>query len=100
MSANSNAMSNLQTAFQEFLGGGIDVQGKTGGFSTVLNPTTGTYQTTIKTSGTTVKTAGLGASPTGLSGSLQNLFSSNWVLIGIALIAVLFVAVGIHRRER
>jgi hypothetical protein len=91
MSAAAPAMSSLQSTLEDFLGGGISVQENNGtGFSTVLDPTTGTYKTTIKTANTTVTTAGVGQSPVSLWTQLTSTASGNWILIGVALIAVIF----------
>lgn len=89
MSANANSMSNLQTALVDFLGGGFSVQTKSGGFSTVLDPTTGTYKTTIATPGATVTAAGGGQSPVSLWQQLTTTASGNWVLIGLLAVLVI-----------
>lgn len=90
MSANQNALSNLQSVVEDFLGGGISVQGKTGGFSTVLDPTTGTYKTTIVTGGKTITAGGVGQSPVSFWTQLTSTSSGNWILIGGVLILIVF----------
>lgn len=89
MSASQNAMSNLQTALEDFLGGGLSVQTPSGGFSTVLDPTTGTYKTTIQTRNATITTAGAGQSPVSLWEQLTTTASGNWILIGVVLIVII-----------
>ena len=96
MSAAAPAMSSLQTTLEDFLGGGLSIQGKNDGFSTVLDPTTGTYKTTIRTGTTTVTAAGAGQSPVSLWSQLTTTSSGNLILVGVAVIALILV-VGLFR---
>jgi hypothetical protein len=97
-SASAPAMSSLQSTLEDFLGGGLSVQENNGtGFSTVLDPTTGTYKTTIKTANTTVTTAGVGQSPVSLWQQLTSTSSGNWILIGLVLIVAIFAVTRIRR---
>lgn len=91
MSANAGVMSNLQTALTDFLGGGISVQGPTGGFSTTLDPATGTYKTVIKAGNTTVSTAGVGQAPGGLWNQLTGT-TSGQLLLGAGIIIAAIIA--------
>jgi hypothetical protein len=87
-SASANAMSTFQSTLEDFLGGGISIQGKNDGFSTVLDPITGTYKTTIKAGTVTATSAGVGQSPVSFWQQLTTTSSGNWILIGVVLIAV------------
>lgn len=97
MSASQSAMSNLQTALEDFIGGGLSVRTPSGGFSTVLDPTTGTYKTTIQSGNTVVTTAGAGQSPVSLWNQLTMTASGNWILLGLAAL-VLVAVVSLFRR--
>ena len=94
MSANANAMSSLQTVLEDFIGGGLSVNTPNGGFSTVLDPSTGSYKTTIATkNGTSVTSAGVGQTPVGLWQQLTTTTGGNWLAIGvIAIIAILGIS--------
>jgi len=92
MSANANAMGNLQAFAKEFLGGGIAVQTPNGGFSTTLDPGTGTYKTAIATKNIMITTGGLGQSPLSFWNQLTSTTSGQGglILIGIVVIALVF----------
>lgn len=98
MSATSPAMSSFQSTLEEFLGGGINVQTKSGsGFSTVLDPTTGTYVTNVRTGGATVTAAGAGQTPVPFLQQLQTTSSGRWILLGFAAVIIIAV-IGLIRR--
>ncbi len=88
MSANAGAMGNLQSMFTEFFGGGVAVNTAKGGFSTTLDPSTGTYKTTISAPGVTVAAGGVGQSPISLWSQLTSTTGGigTFLIIGVVLL--------------
>lgn len=94
MSASAQWLTNV-------VGGGLAIKDSHGaGFSTIYDPSTGSYKTNISTGtgGTQIVAAGAGQTPVSTWSSLTNTTSGNWLIFGILGI-VLILVVG-HLGER
>ncbi len=98
MTANSSAQNNVQSIFTEFFGGGLAVATPSGGFSTTLDPTTGTYKTTISAPGVTVAAGGVGQNPVSLWTQLTTTTGGVGIFIILAMVGL--VAFFFFRRGR
>lgn len=88
MSATSPMMANF---IEPFLGGGLSIKSASGeGFSTVYDPTTGSYKTQINAGGVTATAAGAGQTPVSIWQSLTTTSSGNWLLLGLAALILIF----------
>jgi len=94
MSASASWLTNV-------FGGGLTIKNSHGaGFSTVLDPATGSYKTNVSTGpgGTQVVVAGAGQSPVSTWTSLTNTTSGNWLIFGVVAIVVILVVGHLGKR--
>ena len=96
MSASGSWLSNISS---EFLGGGISIHNAKGkGFSTVLDPATGTYKTNISTGGVNATVAGIGQTPGSFTQNLSTIFSSSWVVLAVGAVLIILILGTLRRR--
>ena len=91
-------MSASQSWLTNLLGGGIAVTSGGDSFSTIYDPTTGSFKTSIKAGDTGVSVAGAGQTPVSAWQSLTTTTSGMYILAAGAIILVILIVSHLGKR--
>ena len=94
-----SATTPMIASLTDFLGGGFSVKTRSGsGFSTIYDPATGSYKTSINTGGVSVAAAGAGQSPVGVWQTLTTTSSGNFFVFAIVGLVIILIVSGLRGR--